>query len=417
MEFDTPPGTRDFLPEEMAVRQEVMDRIKSVFELYGFRPAETPAFEYAEVLEGKYGEEEKLIYKFEDMGGRKLALRYDLTVPLVRLFAQNQLRLPFKRYCISRVWRFDRPQKGRYREFWQCDVDIVGSSSFAADVEIVSCAIDALCAIGLKDFSFKINSRKVLDSILQYLGIRKDVELTVFRALDKLEKIGEKKVRSELAFLADTEFAGLMDVLRLKDVSALEERIGTSEGTYELKQIFDALCERGKKVVLDLGMVRGLDYYSGPIFEVSLGDCGSIAGGGRYDRLIGDMSGKDSPAVGISLGIERIMEIVKDRGLFKGFGAIDAYVLSAEDESLKEAEKLCCELREEDICCEYDVMGRNFSNQMKYASGVGAKKVVIVGKRGLSEGKVTLKDMISGNQVDIERKKLSKELKGALRSK
>ncbi len=412
MKLETPPGTRDFLPEEMAKRQEVVDRIRATFELYGFAPAETPAFEYAELLEGKYGEEEKLIYKFEDLGGRKLALRYDLTVPLVRMVAMNQLPMPFKRYCISRVWRFDRPQKGRYREFWQCDVDIVGVASMKADAEIVSCAIDALEALGLRGFRFKINSRKVLDDILVKIGIPKDKELAVFRALDKLEKQGEGAVRKELEAAGIQKIDELFKALKTKDIQGIRKLVGETEGVRELEELLKLLRAYKKGVAIDLSMVRGLDYYTGPIFEVELGSYGSIAGGGRYDKLIGQISGKEMPAVGISLGVERIIEVMREKKLLPKSRGVRAYVLCADERSEETALQILKELRESGISAEGDLLGRNFSNQMKYANRSGAQMVVIVGQKDLEKGEITIRDMETGKQRTIRRENIIKEVLG-----
>jgi histidyl-tRNA synthetase len=413
MKLETPPGTRDFLPEEMVKRQEVVDKIRATFELYGFSPAETPAFEYAELLEGKYGDEEKLIYKFEDLGGRKLALRYDLTVPLVRVFAMNQLPIPFKRYCISRVWRFDRPQKGRYREFWQCDIDIVGVASMKADAEIIACAIDALESLGLRNFKFKVNSRKVLDDLLNFVGIEKNKELDVFRALDKLEKIGEKEVRKEFKQKGvDGKCDELLKLLRLEGLRKVREKIGETEGLGELEELFKLLKLYKKEVALDLSMVRGLDYYTGPIFEVELGSYGAIAGGGRYDKLIGEISGKDTPAVGMSLGIERIIEVMREKKLLSEKRTnTGVYLLRADEESGDFTLQLLQKLRASGIPSETDLLDRNFSNQMKYAGKSGVEKVVIVGQKDLKSRSVTVKDMKTGEQKTVKVEKILEELK------
>jgi len=412
MKLETPPGTRDFLPEEMVKRQEAVDRIRATFERYGFSPVETPAFEYAELLEGKYGEDEKLIYKFEDLGGRKLALRYDLTVPLVRIVAMNQLPTPFKRYCISRVWRFDRPQKGRYREFWQCDVDIVGVKSMSADAEIIACAMDALDGIGLKDAKFKLNSRKVLDEIMIKLGVPKEKELAVFRGLDKLDKQGEKAVREELEKAGVKNIDKIFDVLKIDNIGGLKKLIGESEGVKELEELMGLLKTYDKKVVLDLSMVRGLDYYTGPIFEAELGSYGSIAGGGRYDTLIGRIAEKgDVPAVGISLGIERIIEVMREKGLLsERKTCTSVYVLCADEESKEVTLQVVKKLREAGINTDFDLLGRNFSNQMKYANNIGVAKVVIVGQKDLKEGKVTVKDMKSGEQKQVNTNKITESI-------
>ena len=415
MKLETPPGTRDFLPEDMIGRQEATDKIRTIFELYGFSPSETPAFEYAELLEDKYGEENKLIYRFEDMGGRKLALRFDLTVPLVRLFGSNALTTPFKRYCIARVWRYDRPQKGRYREFWQCDVDIVGTDSMLSDAEIIACAIDALEVLGLKEFEFKLNNRKLLDGIIQSFGIPKGKELEAFRALDKLEKFGEDQVRKEFKEKGIDAKKGdeLLKFLKSKNLDEVEKKIGKNDGIDELKEILGYLKTMGKdkKVVIDLSMARGLDYYTGPIFEVKAGDYGSIAGGGRYDRLIGQIAGKETPATGISLGIERIFEVLKERNLVKPKKTVArVYVLCADDKSKNDALKIVKEMRAAGVPSEFDLLGRNFSNQLKYVNKQGIGKVVIVGQKDLKNGNVTIKDMKSGEQKAVKKDKISEEI-------
>jgi histidyl-tRNA synthetase len=413
MKLETPPGTRDFLPYEMVKRQEVEGKIRATFESYGFSPSETPAFEYAELLDGKYGEEEKLIYRFEDMGGRKLALRYDLTVPLVRVVSMNQLTMPYKRYCISRVWRFDRPQKGRFREFWQCDIDTVGVSEMDADAEVIACAIDALEGLGLTGFKFKINDRKILDDILKTAGIEKSKEVAVFRALDKLEKIGEAEVRKELKAIPKERIDKLLELLKIKTLDGVEKLVGATEGVNEMKRLFKLLESYGKKVELDLSMVRGLDYYTGPIFEVALGDYGSIAGGGRYDKIIGRISEKeDIPAVGISLGIERIIEVMREKGLLsKRKSAVRVYVLRADNDSEAESLRIIQKLRKAGLAVAGDLLNRNFSNQMKYADKLGADKLVIVGKKDLAGGNVTIRDMGSGDQKIIKKEKILEALK------
>ncbi len=427
MKLETPPGTRDFLPEEMRRRQALIDKIRDTFELYGFSPLETPAFEYAEVLEGKYGDEEKLIYKFEDLGGRKLALRYDLTVPLVRVAAMNQLPLPFKRYCISRVWRFDRPQRGRYREFWQCDIDILGSSDMQADAEIIACAIDSLRAIGIKKFEFKINSRKLLSAILKKLEIPPQKELEFLRLLDKLDKQGEEVVRRGLEALGlDSE--NLFSILSLDTLDSVRELIGENSGLSELEEVENLLLNYGsdyqKFLTLDLSMVRGLDYYTGPIFEVSLGPYGAIAGGGRYDTLISQMAGKNIPGVGISLGIERIIEVMREEGTLPDGRGLRVYVANADPRSRRGAYKILQDLRSAGIPAEADIMNRNISNQLKYAGKTAASLVLIVGSRGLSSGVVTLRNMLTGEQKEVQRgeivgviKELQSENKAETRKK
>ena len=247
MNLNPPKGTRDFLPEEMIARERVIKIIKDTFEIYGFLPMETPAFERWEVLTKKCGEEIKnQIYGFEDKAGRKLGLRFDLTVPLARVIASHPtVPKPFKRYCISRVWRYEEPQAGRFREFWQADIDVIGIESLQADVECVSCAAEALIKLGIDDFSVFVNSRKVLEGVAESVGIESEsVKLSVFRAIDKLEKIGENGVRKELEEigLSAKQINGIFELLRLKSIEEAKEKLKDIEvaakGVEELEEIY-----------------------------------------------------------------------------------------------------------------------------------------------------------------------------------
>lgn len=404
------PGTRDFLPREMIKRQEVMDKIKTVFELYGFSPAETPAFEYVELLEGNIGEEEKLIYRFEDKGGRKLALRYDLTLPLVRMFASNRTPLPFKRYCISRVWRYDEPRVGRYREFWQCDIDTIGSMSMKADAEIISCGIEALLSLDIQnihEFKLRLNNRKILNEIVRAARVPESKHIEAFRVIDKLDKLDENEIFGEFInrgikkqtgerLLKMLERGAPYDVL-----SRIEKTIGKNKGIEELKEIIKLVEITGyeKYVEVDLSLARGLDYYTGPIFEIEVtGKKYSIAGGGRYDNLIEKISGRSIPAVGISLGIERIIDLLPKKNVST---VTEVYVLCVDDEIYDEALRISQKLRREGIKTEVDIMDRNLTNKLKYVNNQGIKKTIIVGQRDLKDGKLTIKDMESGKDEKI----------------
>ena len=293
-------GFRDFLPIEAKKRQFVIDTLKKVFESYGFEPLETPALEYEEILMGKYGEEgDKLMYRFEDNGKRKVALRYDQTVPLARVVAQyqNELSMPFKRYQIQNVWRADNTQKGRYREFLQCDADIVGSSSPLSDAETITVAAKSLKKLGFKNFKILINDRKLLSNI-------STKSLTI---LDKLDKIGEENVRKELKEAGESEnlidqakaFKASVNLTEIKDQVS---KLGVSEDLIEFKPT----------------LVRGLNYYTGIIYEIEIEgySAGSVCGGGRYDNLIGTFAGRQIPAVGFAFGFDRLMEAMEELKLF-----------------------------------------------------------------------------------------------------
>lgn len=288
-------GFRDFLPTEAKKRQLVISTLKEVFELYGFEPLETPALEYEEVLTGKYGDEgEKLMYKFEDNGKRKVALRYDQTVPLARVVAQYQseLILPFKRYQIQNVWRAENTQKGRYREFLQCDIDTVGSPSFKADAEIIVCALECFKVLGFKNVKVLINDRSVF----------KDLKPQYVSTIDKLEKIGKDGVIKEL----------IQKGMGKEDAKKIVNSFDKAKPESTVKNLFEILEKMGLKENTDFvfkpSLARGLDYYTSTIVEVVSDDYpyGSLAGGGRYDNLIGIFSGKQIPAVGIAFGFDRL---------------------------------------------------------------------------------------------------------------
>ena len=314
-------GFRDFLPPAAAAREKVLGTIKTVFQTYGFLPLETPALEYKEVLTGKYGSEgDKLLYSFQDKGERDVAMRYDLTVPLARVVAeyQNELPMPFKRYQVAPVWRADRPQKGRFREFTQCDADVVGTSSIFADAEVIACFNTALQELGIGEVIIKINNRKVLDGLMRAAKIDAAKTADAIRALDKLEKIGEDAVRGELASagIQTTQADELFNLLGqgLEDPKDVLGKLEGIDGAGELAELLEVLLQMGvKNYKVDLTLARGLDYYTGTIFELVLPDArefGSVAGGGRYDNLVGMFSrpaggqaGKKVPAVGGRLGI------------------------------------------------------------------------------------------------------------------
>ncbi len=331
-QFEPPSGTRDFLAGELRVREHVFAAIRDVFERYGFEPLQTPAFERLETLTGKYGDEgDKLIFKIlrrgehETTGEADLALRYDMTVPLARVVAAHgsQLPVPYKRYVMGPVWRADRPGRGRFREFTQCDVDVVGSASPLADAEVVCAVADALRAVGVRDFSILVNSRRALTGLLGAYGVPAQVGGGVLITLDKLDKLEPGEVASELVqarSLDPVTAKALVDDLTAPDaVDRLRRTLaGAEEGREGMAEVDRLIAVAGpvigaERIAFTPSLVRGLDYYTGVIFEVvAAGMPGSIASGGRYDHLIAALGGPDVPACGGSLGVERIIGLLSD---------------------------------------------------------------------------------------------------------
>lgn len=389
-------GFRDFLPKEAKKRQYVINALKEVFELYGFEPLETPALEYEEVLLGKYGEEgDKLMYRFTDRGGRKVALRYDQTVPLARVVAQygNELPMPFKRYQIQPVWRAENPQKGRFREFLQCDADIVGSSSPLADSEVIAVAVKSLEKLGFKNFKILINDRSLFENVPK----------EAIRVLDKLKKIGKDAVLSELI---EQKIAGNKD----EAVSMLES-LENKERTQRLDQIFRQLEQLGiRNFLFSPTLARGLDYYTGMIFEIEIEGYsgGSIAGGGRYDNLIGLFAVRQVPAVGFSFGFDRLIEAMEKLNLFpKDLVSTKVLVTIFSKELKNKSLALTPLLRSNGVSTEiYLNEDTPLDKQLKYANQKNIPYVVIIGPEEARENKVALRDMKNKTQKTITPKEL-----------
>jgi histidyl-tRNA synthetase len=414
-------GMRDFVPERMIPRQYVVGKLREVFERHGFEPIDTPALEYYETLAGKYGEDEKLIYHFADHGGREIGLRYDLTVPLARFIAvhRNELTFPFKRYHIGPVWRADRPQKGRYREFWQCDADIVGSRSMLADADIVSIVIEALQAVNMPNFIVHINHRKLLESIALYAGVHADRAGLVYRAIDKLAKIGPGGVVDELskggvdAGVA-TRIVDLVSTSGQPDVvlSAVADRLNgielAREAIADLDNLFSYLAALGapaEHYVFDLALARGLEYYTGPVFETTVDEprIGSLGGAGRYDGLVGMFSGQDLPATGMSLGLERIIDVAEELGLLDiGASVSDVLVTIFDADHTHASLTLAAALRSGGVRCEtFLEEGRDLGRQLRYAGRRGIPFATVLGPDESARGVVTLRDMQSGEQIEV----------------
>ncbi|MCX8195648.1 MAG: histidine--tRNA ligase [Acidilobaceae archaeon] len=412
-EYRPPRGFRDFPPEVMLLRREVIGKVVRVFERYGFDPIDTPAVEHWETLAGKYGEEAegKLIWRFTDpWSGKEYALRYDLTVPLARFVSNRQdLPLPFKRYHIAPVWRHEEPQRGRYREFYQCDVDIVGSPYPEADAEVIEVISEALRELGFSGFKVRLNDRRLLAAVFEEeLGLKDP--LPVYRAVDKLDKIGPEGVKRELSRAAGEAVAEkVMDLISLGgDLEALRSLCSRYSHNARAKEACDHLeqvLSLVGGVTFDFSLVRGLDYYTGPIVEVVLDQpkIGSVAGGGRYDGLIGLFTGKEMPATGASLGIERIIDAGVELGIFKPprSTVADVYVVVVDWAYFKYAWRAARELRSNGINVRLDVSRASEEAQRRRARRLGAPVMLFVGKSEAESGTVTVYSPAKGERAVV----------------
>ncbi|HKM92971.1 MAG TPA: histidine--tRNA ligase [Prolixibacteraceae bacterium] len=433
-----PKGTRDFFPALMARRNYIFDTIKTVFQLYGFQQIETPAMENLSTLMGKYGEEgDKLLFKVLNSGDfaakvpddlladkdsakitnliSEKGLRYDLTVPFARFVVQNrnELVFPFKRYQIQPVWRADRPQKGRYREFYQCDVDVIGSNSLLNEVELIQIVDEVYRRLNIS-VTLKINNRKILSGIAEIIGeADRIVDITV--AIDKLDKIGLEKVNAELLQkgISVEAIGKLQPILALsgsnnEKIEQIETVIARSEigmkGIDEMRTIFAYLEKLNMQlpVELDLTLARGLNYYTGAIFEVKANDMsiGSITGGGRYDDLTGIFGLPDVSGVGISFGADRIFDVMDQLNLFpeETTAASKVFFVNFGEKEEVYLLPILAQLRNIGVSCEIYPEADKMKKQMNYANRKGIPYVVLAGESEIESGKLTLKEMISGNQ-------------------
>ena len=418
MKFGRPRGTRDFLPAEMRVRRAILDRIRENFELHGFEEMDTPALELWEVLSTKGGEEvERQIYKFQDKGERWIGLRFDLTVPLARVVANTQdLVKPFKRYNISKVWRYEEPQSGRFREFMQADIDIVGSSKMEADMECVSTAVDAVRSLGLSDFEVRVNNRKLLEGMVESLSLCGDCEFQIFRALDKLDKSGEDAVLKDLVELGIGEERAqkILGFTKYEGEEALDyasREFGASKATLdglaELRRLQELADCFGLSNLLQInfGLVRGLDYYTGPVFEIKAGGAqvGSVAGGGRYDRLIDKFGGPQTPATGISLGVERLYEVLSGKiAAETSLTEVEVFVANVNESVAKDAIRISRELIGRGVSAEPDIMGRKLTRQLEYADSRGIPYVLVIGPEELRSGCFKVRDMRNKKEISSD---------------
>jgi histidyl-tRNA synthetase len=427
-------GMRDFLPEDVRRREHVVGVIRSVYDRYGFEPLETPAVENIATLLGQYGEENsKLIYKIlkrgehESTGQADLALRYDLTVPLARVVAQYQNDLPrfFKRYQIQPVWRADRPQRGRFREFYQCDIDAMGSTSPVVEAELLGAVSEVLGRLRFEDFVIRLNDRRALTALLDCAGVPASLHGEALVALDKLDKIGAEGVERELqsrgvsaeataaclrAFVADGHDPA--------DAGASLERIarllhGHEAGTAavdSLRAILRLAASNGAdaRLRIDPSLARGLSYYTGAIMEIAVSDLpGSLGGGGRYDNLIGMFLGREVPACGFSLGLERIIVVMQERGMFPARvsrPAVDVMIACLSEGLQSEAIRLAAELRGEKLRVEiFAESGRKFDKPLKYAASRHVPMMAILGDDEQDRGEVAIRDLQTREQSAVAR--------------
>lgn len=417
VEPKTLKGFRDFLPKEAKKRQYAIDTLKKVFESYGFEPLETPALEYEEVLLGKYGEEgDKLMYRFVDNGGRRVALRYDQTVPLSRVVAQysprggagqNELSMPFKRYQIQPVWRAENTQKGRFREFLQCDVDIVGTTSPLSDAEVIAVATNALKTLGFKDYKVLINDRNNFSYFQESMNLSQEQVMAVIRAIDKLKKIGRDGVINELkekGFSYD-QAATVIDSI---------SNIKPTEYILEIMQNLKKMGIKEERIQFYPTLARGLDYYTDLIFEIEIEGytAGSVCGGGRYDKLIAMFSDKDIPAVGFAFGFDRLIEAMDALKLFPDNLETTKVLVTIFSKELKEKSiEISSRLRSNNINTEiYLDENAKLEKQLKYADQKGIPYVVVIGPEEAEKNQITLKNMQTREQKTFNQEGLVKEL-------
>ncbi len=438
-----PKGTRDFSPEVVTKRTFIFDTIRSVFKKYGYQPIETPTMENLSTLTGKYGDEgDQLIFKVLNSGDylsnvsddklatknsksitsdiSEKALRYDLTVPFARyvVMHQNEISFPFKRYQIQPVWRADRPQKGRYREFYQCDADVVGSESLLNEAEFVLIYDEALSLLGLKDFEIRINNRKILAGIAEIVG-KPELLIDMTVAIDKLDKIGFEGVTKELLEKGFTEndINTLSPIInlsgsnedKLKTLSTIlsSSNIGL-KGIEELQEVFNYFNTfhlKNGKLLLDITLARGLNYYTGAIFEVKTNevDMGSIGGGGRYDDLTGMFGLKNLTGVGVSFGADRIYDVMEELKLFPENTLATSKVLIThfDEKAFQYALPIIQKIRDANISSELYPNITKMQKQMKYANDKGVPFVIVIGDEEMSTGLLAFKNMHTGEQQKL----------------
>ena len=408
MVIKKPKGTMDYFGLESIVLDRVVNEFKKSFKLFGFEYIKTPTFEFASLLKNKYGDDSKLIYEFEDKKNRKLALRYDLTVPLARVVGNNNFTQPSKFYNIGSVFRYDRPQKGRKREFIQADIDIIGDSSSASDSELISCMSNAFFKLNLNPI-FRVNNRSIMEKIFSQINIPKSKYVQILRIIDKLDKIGLSGIKKELK-LIDINEKNLIDVIKIKGnfleiknkLDKYNVKINLSEFE-ELLQKINSTKLNETNIIFDLSLARGLSYYTGNVWEIDSGKGMSIGGGGRYDNLIKDLTGKNLTGVGISVGITRLIELMK----FNTGDNKKLYVIGI-DSDVSDIVKY---LRRNGINTAYNLKKKNIKSSINYAYKNNYEFVIIVGSEEIKTKLLTLKNINSGKTEKLKIDKIISKFK------
>ncbi len=410
MTLQLPKGTRDLGPEEAIARNKIVDTLKNTFELYGYSPLETPAFEKYDILSSKYAGGAEILketFKFKDQGDRELGLRYDLTVPMCRFIAMNpNLKMPFKRYAIGDVFRDGPVESARYRQFKQCDVDVVGIKSMAVDAEIIILASRVFKELGF-DSAIRVNNRKLLNDLLAYCGVRKDKLDEAMLSIDKLGKFGVDSVKKELKEKKIDEeiIAKLLKIINIKGknnekINEIKKIISESEGLNEIEELLEILSSLRIDAEFDISLARGLSYYTGTVLEVFLKSSkvkSAVCAGGRYDNMVGSFLGKgEYPAVGLSFGLDRIYDAYVEKNDSKK--KTTAKIFVAPIGTFKDSLKIAEELRNEGINTDIDLSGKGPSKNLAYANSMGIPYVLFIGENELKQGKVKLKDMNSGKE-------------------
>jgi histidyl-tRNA synthetase len=419
-------GFRDYLPELMIPREQLLDKARHVYRSYGFAPIDTPALEYTEILMGKGGEEsDRLIYRFKDHGDRDVALRFDLTVPFARFAAQHigQLGTPFKRYHMGPVWRGENTAHGRYREFWQCDFDTIGTTSNAADIETVLVINDLFTALGFKEFEIRVNNRLILNGYLE-LHHLEDKAVPLLRALDKLPKIGPERVKEEMrqvsgvtydkadvvVYLATIpeatgDYANDKMLARVQSFFDNTPNDKAAKGIHCLRELLSVAKQVGvpdRRIKIDLGICRGLDYYTGTIYETFLldkPDIGSVCSGGRYDNLAGLYTKQKLPGVGASLGLDRLLAAMEELNLLpKASTPAPVFIVQFSADRLGDYQKMAQELRAEGIGVEVYPDAKKVGQQLQYADKRGFRVALIAGPDEFAQGVWNVKDLRSATQ-------------------
>ncbi|RLE84690.1 MAG: histidine--tRNA ligase [Thermoprotei archaeon] len=429
MRLQTPRGTRDYLPADMVKRRRIIEKLRETFELYGYGEVTTPAFEYLELLEAKAGEDvREQIYWFKDKGGRKLGLRFEMTTPIARIVAQNPVMpKPIRFYYIQPVWRYEEPQRGRFREFSHAGIELIGYEDVSADAEVIAVTVNALKKTGLNSIEVRLSDRRVLENLLIKYGMDRKLEES-FRVLDKLERKGKAYVITELNKLGikKDNLDKLMSVISIPGSN--EEKLDMAEkclsGTNgvgaidRLRSILDELKDGygiASEVKIDYSIVRGLAYYTGMVFEVKTlktPDLGSVAGGGRYDELIKTIGGPRIPATGMSIGIERLIEALEIKGSLEiNYSPAKVLVIPVGEEYWPHVLKLAEKLRNEGIPTIVEMKGRSLSAGLSHAERLKIPYAVIVGKREISTNSYTLRDLKEWKEVKLGLGELISKLK------